>query len=66
MRFITITILAVAGRLVALAIEKPIPNWKAGGIAIPLVRHSSSLSSNKNVDLDAISSHAISVREYVE
>jgi hypothetical protein len=68
MRFITITIVfAVTGKLVALAIAKPIPNWKpSGGIAIPLTRHPSSLNSNTAVDLDAITSHAISIREYVQ
>jgi hypothetical protein len=71
MRFTTITTFAVTGRLVALAIAKPIPNAGdlkegASGMVIPLARHSFSLSSYKSIDFDAISSHAISVREYVE
>jgi hypothetical protein len=68
MRFITITIFAVTASLVALAIANPVPNRMAGGgIAIPLVRHESPfLTSNKTIDLDTITSHGISVREYVE
>ncbi len=66
MRFVTTTIFAVTGRLVDLAIAKPVPNWKAGGMAIPLTRHSSFPNSNKSIDLDAISSHGTSIREYVE
>jgi hypothetical protein len=66
MQFVTITIFTVAGRLAqALAIAKPAPNLNAGGMAIPLARHSF-LDSNESMDLDAISSHGISVREYVE
>jgi hypothetical protein len=68
MRFITITIFAITGELVAPAIAKPISNRKAGGMAIPLSRQSSFLNSesNKSINLDAISSHGILVREYVE
>ena len=67
MAFITaMTIFAVTSRLVALATATPVPNCQAGGIAIPLTRHSSFLHSNGSIDLDAITSHGISVREYVE
>jgi hypothetical protein len=66
MRFITITIFAVTSSLVALAIAKPIPNLETGSIAIPLTRHPSSPNFHESIDLDAMSSHAISVREYVE
>lgn len=69
MRFNTmmITIYAVTSSLVALAIANPVPNRKAGGgMAIPLTRHESHfLNSNKTMDLDAMTSHSISVREYV-
>jgi hypothetical protein len=69
MRFNTITmVFEITGSLVALAIANPVPNRMAGGgMAIPLVRHESPfLNSNKTIDLDAITSHGISVREYVE
>jgi hypothetical protein len=67
MRSIKITIFAVTGSLVALTISNPVPNrMVGGGIAILLVRHESPfLNSNKTIDLDAITSHGISVREYV-
>jgi len=53
--------------LVALAIAKPVPKLKAGGMAIPLARHSSLLNSksNKSMDFDAIRYHGISVREKI-
>jgi len=60
-----ITIFAVTGRLLALAIAKPVPDRNSGGMAIPLVRYSPFPNSSEGIDLDAISSHAISVREKI-
>jgi len=66
MRFVTITIFAVTGSLVAPTIAKPVPHGKAGGgMAIPLSRHPSFLDTNGSIDLDAISSHGILVREKI-
>jgi len=55
----------VTSKLIALAIAKPIPNWRTGGIAIPLAKHFSFPNDNKGIGLDAITSHGISIREKI-
>jgi hypothetical protein len=65
MRIITIITFAVTNKLVSLAIAKPLLKREPDGIAIPLARNPS-FPNNKNIDLDSITSHGISLREYVE